>query len=376
MSVTIRPYKRSGRKQGVEVDISFSWPDGETYRERVKSPVSSKSGARSWGQQRLQELLRRGKEQQTSKAPTFTAFVPRYLGEHARANRQKPSTIIQKERILDFYLKPRFGEMRLDEIGDAEVQRLKGDLLHLSPKTVNNILVVLSTVLKAAVKWGVLQRMSATIELLKAPPTTMAFYEPHEFELLVAAAQKIDHQHLVFILLGGEAGLRCGEIIALEQSDVDVARGIVHVRQSEWEGHLTMPKGGRARQVLMTERLKSALQMNRHLRGERVLWRDDAFPKVTQVLLAKWMCRIQRRAGLKVTGGIHILRHTFCSGMAMAGAPTKAVQELAGHQNLSTTQRYMHLSPAAKSEAIRMLEKHRAAAVGQHAEAMAVSNAG
>jgi len=73
------------------------------------------------------------------------------------------------------------------------------------------------------------------------------------------------------------------------------------------------------------------------------------------VLLKKWMSRIQRLAGLKVTGG-HILSHTFCSRLAMTGAPAKAIQELAGHQNLSTTQRYMHLSPAAKSAAIRMLE--------------------
>ena len=105
----------------------------------------------------------------------------------------------------------------------------------------------------------------------------------------------------------------------------------------------------------MTARLADALRKQRHLRGERVLWRADGYAKVTQVLLNKWMSRIQRLAGLKVTGG-HILRHTFCSRLAMTGAPAKAIQELAGHQNLSTTQRYMHLSPAAKSVAIRMLE--------------------
>jgi Phage integrase family len=77
---------------------------------------------------------------------------------------------------------------------------------------------------------------------------------------------------------------------------------------------------------------------------------------VTQVLLAKWMCRVQRRAGLKVTGGIHILRHTFCSRLAMAGATPVAIGTMAGHASLSTTQRYLHLSPAAMDQAIALLD--------------------
>lgn len=69
------------------------------------------------------------------------------------------------------------------------------------------------------------------------------------------------------------------------------------------------------------------------------------------------MRRVQRTAGLKVTGGIHILRHTFCSRLAVAGASTMAIKELAGHQQISTTQKYMHLAPAAKSVAIALLDK-------------------
>lgn len=62
-----------------------------------------------------------------------------------------------------------------------------------------------------------------------------------------------------------------------------------------------------------------------HAEGRPSPLADDTAPdgrelKVTQVLLAKWMCRAQRKAGLKATGGIYILRHTFCSRLAMAGA--------------------------------------------------------
>jgi len=48
---------------------------------------------------------------------------------------------------------------------------------------------------------------------------------------------------------------------------------------------------------------------------------------------------------------------TFCSHLAMRGAPARAIQELAGHKDLSMTQRYMHLSPAALDAAIRLLEQ-------------------
>jgi hypothetical protein len=41
----------------------------------------------------------------------------------------------------------------------------------------------------------------------------------------------------------------------------------------------------------------------------------------------------------------------------MQGATPKAIQELAGHQDLGTTQRYMHLSPAHKVAAIRLLDR-------------------
>lgn len=352
MSVKVRKFKRGGW----EVDVHVTLPNGQRIRERRKVHVSSRSAAKRWGEERQNFLAANGDEKR-EEVPTLEAFSPRYIEQHAKANRQKHSTIIQKERIIAHHLKPRLGRKRLSDISDADVQKLKSDLLERSAKTVNNVLTVLNTMLKAAVRWRVIDRMPATIELVKVDRGTEAkFYEPHVYERLVEAAQKVDPRIYLFVLLGGDAGLRCGEIIALELSDVDIQRGYLTVRRSEWEGHVSSPKGRRDRKVRLTARLKAALQENWHLRGDRVLWRDDGFPGVTQVLLAKWMCRAQRRAGLKVTGGIHILRHTFCSRLAMAGATPVAISHMAGHASLSTTQRYLHLSPAAMDKAIELLD--------------------
>lgn len=82
---------------------------------------------------------------------------------------------------------------------------------------------------------------------------------------------------------------------------------------------------------------------------------DNGTP-VNRNALTSWIKRAQRRGAMVPDGKIHILRHTFCSRLAMRGVPVKAIQELAGHAALSTTMRYLHLSPAVRREAIRALE--------------------
>jgi len=92
------------------------------------------------------------------------------------------------------------------------------------------------------------------------------------------------------------------------------------------------------------------------VRGASVIRRDDG-DSVRRRDLRRWLRAAQRRARVNLSEGPHLLRHTFCSHLAMRGAPAKAIQELAGHSNLTTTYRYMHLSPAAREGAIRLLNK-------------------
>jgi integrase len=69
---------------------------------------------------------------------------------------------------------------------------------------------------------------------------------------------------------------------------------------------------------------------------------------------SKLIGHYHKRAGLRSIGS-HVLRHTFCSHLAMRCAAPKAIQELVGHSTLTMTLRYMHLAPSALTEAIDLL---------------------
>ena len=115
---------------------------------------------------------------------------------------------------------------------------------------------------------------------------------------------------------------------------MDWTRRLIKVQRAVYESEagerlLTLPKGGKPRIAPMSSRLHAALQAHRHLRGEVVLYRDDATPGAKWWL--KWMVDgAERAAGLRRGGRVHILRHT--------------------------TMRYMHLSRAAPRAAIGALE--------------------
>jgi integrase len=354
MSVKVRPF----RNGGWEVDIQCLLATGERFRERRKSPVSSKSGSQRWGEERERAILLSGPPKEKKEVPTLVEFGPRFLEGHAEANRQKPSGIAAKETILRIHLIPLLGSRKLDAITTEQVQQVKRHL-HLvgrSAKTVNNVLTTLNMLLKKSVEWGVIERMPCTIRLLPIPRGSASFYDFGDYEQLVEAAKSDGTNAYLIALLGGEAGLRCGEMMALEWADVDATKRQLTVARSEWKGHVTVPKGGRLRRVPMTERLRDALKAARHLRSPRVLC-DQAGLPLSQKMVRGVMVRVARKANVKA--GVHILRHTFCSHLAMQGCPARAIQELAGHTDLATTQRYMHLSPSAIEEGIRLLETRR-----------------
>jgi integrase len=190
------------------------------------------------------------------------------------------------------------------------------------------------------------------VKLLKVAPPRFDFLTFEELARLVSAVQE-DPVRLALVLLGADAGLRQGETMALEWGDVDLVAGVLTVRRSSWQGVIGTPKSGKERKVPLTGRLKAALKAVRHLRSELVLCHRDGSPLTQSAIEAalRFGCK---RAGLRTITS-HVLRHTFCSHLAMRGAAPKAIQELVGHSTLTMTLRYMHLAPSALTEAIGLL---------------------
>jgi integrase len=234
------------------------------------------------------------------------------------------------------------------------VLTLPADLLAKgkSRKRVNNVLACFGKMLRYANEIELID-VVPRIKLLKVPPQKFDFLTFEELSRLLDAV-KSDPARFALLTTASDAGLRQGELIALEWGDVDLVARALTVRRSSWPGIVGAPKSGRDRKLPLTARLRAALKAHRHLRSELVFCHEDGSP-FTQSAIEAALRYTSKRAGLRSIGS-HVLRHSFCSHLAMRGAAPKAIQELAGHSTLSMTLRYMHLVPSALREAIGLLD--------------------
>lgn len=326
----------------------------EGVRERRAFPeeVRTPKARRNFAQQRARDLLREGKEKKAAPRDTLADFGERWLRDYGKAEGLKPATLDAYERIIRLHLAP-IANVRIDHIGELQVQRVKLALAEResSDKTRHGVLSLLAELLGAAERWGEIER-APQIKLPRFMRPEMEFYDFEQYARLIAGARACGPMHLVAVLLAGDAGLRRGEAVAFEQDDAGTT-GIT-IQRSDWNGKVGKPKGGKIRRVPMTERLRVAVQLARHTHGGRLLWRKGR--KVTATTLQSWMETACRRAGLPPSRNYHRLRHTFCSHLALRGVPVMTIKELAGHADLSTTMRYMHLARGSAEAGIATLE--------------------
>ena len=138
-------------------------------------------------------------------------------------------------------------------------------------------------------------------------------------------------------------GIRVSELVGLNMDDVDFLGEVVHIRGKGKKERIS-PIGSSALQAIqhyMEFRNKRAENSNNF--DNRVLFVNKHGQRLSTRSVRRKMDKYLKIAGLDPLISPHTLRHSFATHMLNNGADLRSVQELLGHQSLSTTQIYTHL---------------------------------
>jgi integrase len=249
--------------------------------------------------------------------------------------------------VLDHTLVPRFGHLPVSEVDNVAAAAL--DLAYSKQKrtqgTRNNIQIVLRSVLRFAVWRGYIASIPTGLPRLKRIGQSILEI-PTDDQVAAILAASNESQRRSFALMA-YAGLRPNEVRALRRRDVrlrwengEPVGGFVSVREGRSHDTLHTPKTGQreipippllARQLASVESAARdvLVALTRYGKPWGQFGLDQAFE------------RVRDRIGLE-GWSVYCLRHYAITSWLRAGIPVHVVQRMAGHTNLSTTQRYVH----------------------------------
>ncbi|HUQ05325.1 MAG TPA: tyrosine-type recombinase/integrase [Kofleriaceae bacterium] len=350
------PVRRDRRNDRWFFRTTVRFPDGKKKRlfgvpgipGAYHRFANTKVGAQAAEQLAIQQAFGfAGDVPQKVEVPTFAEwFKGRFWEEWVIGRKNKPTEVRSKNIIFELHLKPRFGEMRLDEITTSEVARFRALLVQckLSDKRINNILAVLSKPLKYAVDCELIQK-GPKVGMFKVERPEIVAWDFEQYARLLAAAKVEGDEWYAAACLAGEAGLRVGEVKALRwREDVDMIAKTITVNQQTRNKQTTTPKGRTRRTIPMTSSLYEALKRMSVIREGLVVRNVDGTAK-TDDQADKAMGRICRRAGLPVRL-FHTLRHSFGTHAALFGVNPWTLQTWFGHKRIDETMRYVHVASA------------------------------
>jgi integrase len=248
---------------------------------------------------------------------------------------------------LEAHLVPGFGDMALEDITPASIERWRARLTGLSPRTKNKLLVVMHGVMRRASQiWGLSSNPVAGVEKQRVPSAgDLEVFSPEEIMALVRGAAS--EQDAAIYLTAAFTGLRRGELLALRWRDIDFTGSLIRVRASYSASQLTTPKSGKVRSVPMAPDVAAALarlaQRDRHASDDSLVFPGSEGQYLDGSALRRRYATALQRAGLRPLR-FHDLRHTFGTRM-IAKVDIRRVQEWMGHADVQTTMRYLHYVP-------------------------------
>jgi integrase len=239
-----------------------------------------------------------------------------------------------------------FAGRQLSEISAFDVERHKRARLEAGVRVmVNREVECLRALYNRAREWNLYDgpNPTGTVKRVKESEGRLRYLEPEEERALLAHAKE---PLRTIILAGIYAGLRIEtEALTLRTAAADLRTGILTVESA-------YAKSGKTRRVPMNATLRGAVaRLKERGTSEHLFARRTGKPYRSVRTAFATACR---RAGLKgVTP--HVLRHTFASRLAMAGVDLRTIQELGGWSSLDLVQRYAHLSPGHKVQAVERI---------------------
>lgn len=269
----------------------------------------------------------------------------------ARTNLKPRTAVSYAECLTRLSESALFAGKRLGQITAWAVERYKQERAKKARVRVNRELAVLKAVFNRMRDWKKYEGENpvAGVEFLKEPRTRLRYLEPEEEKALLDAATENRSKALRYVILVGiHAGLRIpSEALSLRWIDVDLRRGVLTVPAS-------YAKNGCTRSVPMNSVLRAAFaELKKATTDELVFIGAGGKPLKGIRNAFEAACAA---ANLKdVTP--HTLRHTFASRLAMAGVDLRTIQELGGWKTLALVERYAHLSPSHKAEAVERIAK-------------------
>jgi integrase/recombinase XerC len=195
---------------------------------------------------------------------------------------------------------------------------------------------------------GVIDEDPAT--LLRSPRSTQrlpVFVSPEEMIAALVAPegdslQAVRDRAILEFLYS--TGVRLSELTGLDVKDVDLRDRSVRVRGKGRKERIT-PVGGPAIAAL-EEYLKTRAELVRTKEGAdgKALWLNRSGGRLSGRSIQTMVRRYLREVSEREKVSPHVIRHTFATHLLNGGADLRAVQELLGHESLSTTQVYTHLT--------------------------------
>lgn len=272
------------------------------------------------------------------KKMVFDNLVKEYL-TWAKANKKLSS--YKRDLTTLKHLFKYFGNKRINEVAHADaeqyqIQRKDGMLKiegvsrkdRVSNTTINLELILLKHIFKKAVQWGYLPASPLRfVKKLKQVPGRVRYVKPAEWQRLLSACSP-DMRNLV--IFARHTGLRRGEILNLQWTDIDWDNKRITVRERKNNTNMIIPIKKSAFNMLTN--------MHKTATSYYVFPGSDGERRKTTRTAFVAACRRANISDLR----FHDLRHTFGSDLINSGADLRTVQQLMGHKSIVSTMRYVH----------------------------------